>query len=279
MGRGTSPNSDGLDVAELELGPGLPTLRIGSASKALVYFPGLSLHPGLPTGMERRMATSGWGALQPEYSVFRVGRRVRPVGTSFTDMAEDAIAAIEELGPPVDLLGASTGGILALHVAALRPDLVRRLVLMITGPRLSDDGRMRARRAIAAANAGRWRIVYATIMPIGGTGIRRAVYGAVGWLLGPRLMGIPRDPTMFLAELDAWLLVDGEALLDRISSPTLIVGGADDPVFPPAITEAMGRGIPHASVAIVPGLAHDFPARLTSDHIAPFLRASTPATT
>jgi pimeloyl-ACP methyl ester carboxylesterase len=279
VGNSRSPNSDGLQVTELELGPGLPTLRIGSASKALVYFPGLSLHPGLPTGMERRMATSGWEALLADYSVYRVGRRVRPVGTSFTAMAEDAVSAIAALGPPVDLMGASTGGILALHVAALRADLVRRLVLVITGPTLSDDGRTRARRAIAAANEGRWRTVYATVMPIGSTGIRRAVYGAVGWLLGPRLIGIPRDPTMFLAELDAWLKVDGESLLGRISCPTLIVGGADDPVFPPAMTEAMGRGIPHASVTIVPGLAHDFPARLTSDHIAPFLRTSTPATT
>jgi pimeloyl-ACP methyl ester carboxylesterase len=232
----------------------------------------LSLHPGLPTGMERRMAASGWDALLPDYSVYRIGRRVRPVGTSFTDMAEDAIAAIETLGPPVDLIGASTGGMLALHVAALRPDVVRRLVVVISGATLSDNGRALGRRVVDAANAGRWRTVYSSIMPIGGTTrLRRVVYRALGWLLGPRLMGIPSDPTLFLAELDAWLRVDAQPMLDRIESPTLIIGGAADQVFPPSITEATGHGIPNAMVTIVPGLAHDFPARLTADHIAPFL--------
>jgi hypothetical protein len=142
VGRGTSPNSDGLDVAELELGPGLPTLRIGSASKALVYFPGLSLHPGLPTGMERRMATSGCGALQTEYTAFRVGRRVRPVGTSFTDMTEDAIAAIEELREPE-----------ALPDQHFRLGGVKELI-EVAKRRASDDrGRARSRvyRAIAHA--------------------------------------------------------------------------------------------------------------------------------
>lgn len=74
-----------------------------------------------------------------------------------------------------------------------------------------------------------------------------------------------------VAELEAWLRVDAEPLLDSISCPTLVVGGADDPVFPPAITEAMGRGIKDSTVVIMPRMAHDFPARLTTDHIAPFL--------
>ena len=264
---------DGPELSELELEPGLPTLRIGSGPRTLVYFPGLSLHPGIPTGMERRMAESGWDALLTDYSVYRVGRRVRPVGTSFSDMADDAITAIETLGPPVDLIGASTGGMLAVHVAALRPDLVRRLVVVISGARLSDDGRAVGRRVIAAAKAGRWRRVFAAVMPIGGsTPLRRSLYSTLGWLVGPRLMGVPSDPTMFLAELEAWLRVDAESLLARIASPTLILGGAADEVFPPSITEATGRGIPNATVKILPGLAHDFPSRLTADHIAPFLR-------
>lgn len=279
MGDRTSANSNGSEVSELALGPGLPTMRIGWGPRTLVFLPGLSLHPGVPTGMERRMAMSGWDALAlSDYSLFRVGRRVRPVGTSFAEMAEDAIEAVEELGPPVDLMGASTGGMLALHVAAARPDLIRRLVLVITGATFSDYGRSMAQRVITAANAGRWRTVFGTVMPIGSrSGPGRSAYGALGWLLGPRLVGIPSDPTLLLAELEAWRQVDAEPLLDRISCPTLIVGGADDPVFPPPITEAMGRGIRGATVAIMPRMAHDFPARLTSDHIAPFLlRADAP---
>ncbi len=263
-------------VTELLVGPDLPTLRIGSGPMTLVYLPGLSLHPGLPTGTERRMAASGWDPLLPAFTVWRVGRRVRPVGTTFADMAEDAIVALEALHPPVDLMGASTGGMLALHVAAVRPDLIRRLVLVVTGHHLSDDGQRMARRVMEAAQQGRWRTAYGSMMRIGSTGLRRVVFGAVGWLLGPRLLGVPRDPTIFVAELDAWLRVDAKAIAEQVTTPTLILGGAEDRVFPPRITQELGSLIPDATVTIVPGLAHDFPARLTADYIAPFLSAETP---
>jgi pimeloyl-ACP methyl ester carboxylesterase len=272
MGRRTEIGGKAVEVVELALGPGLPALKIGSGPRTLAYFPGLTLHPGMPTGTERRMAVSGWEALLGDYSIYRIGRRVRPVGTSFAMMADDAVGALEELGRPIDLMGASTGGMLALHVAAARPDQVRRLVLVISGATLSDDGRRAAQRAIAAARAGRWRSVYATVMPIGATsGAGRVAYGALGWLLGPRLMGVPSDPTPFLAELEAWLEADRELPLERITSLTLIVGGANDPVFPPEILKATGRQLSNATVTIVPNLAHDFPARLTNDYIAPFL--------
>lgn len=259
-------------VVDVEVGPGLPALRIGSGPRTLVYLPGLSLHPGPPTGMQRKLAVSGWEALADDYTIVRIGRRVRPVGTSFSDMAQDVVAAMEELRTPVDLLGASTGGMLALHVAASQPDIIRRLVLVIAGARLSDAGRRTDEQVVAAVRAGRWRTAYSKIMPIGArTRLRRFAYRSLGWLLGPRLMGVPNDPTLVLAELEAWMRIDDAPKLERISSPTLILGGADDPVFPPEITNATGREITGATVVIVPGLAHNFPAQLTSDHIAPFL--------
>lgn len=259
-------------VAELSLGPELPTLRIGEGPKTLVYLPGLSLHPGLPTGYERRMATSGWEPLLDTYSLYRIGRRVRPIGTTFGEMAEDVSAAIEDLRPPVDLMGASTGGVLALHVAAARPDLVRRLVLVISGSSLSAAGRDLGARVTTAARAGKWRSVYAAILPIGANSrFGRSALAALGWLLGPRLMGVPSDPTLFLAELDAWLNVGAAQSVNQIGCPTLVIGGASDRVFPPAATLALADQIADHSVVIVPKLVHDFPARLTSEYIAPFL--------
>jgi pimeloyl-ACP methyl ester carboxylesterase len=263
-----------VEIAEMTLGPGLPTIRIGSGPRPLVYLPGLSVHPGLPTGMERRMATSGWEPLLGDYSVYRIGRRVRPVGTTFADMAEDTIAAVESLGPPVDLMGGSTGGMLALHVAAARPDLIRRLVVVITGPMLSDEGRRMCRRVTSAIRAGRWRRAFSTVMPIGAASApRRSAYLVIGWLLGPRFVGIPSDPTLLVAELEAWMRVDATALLADVTSPTLVIGGAKDPVFPPGIVEPMARALPNASLVIMPGVAHDFPSRLMSDEIRPFLLA------
>jgi pimeloyl-ACP methyl ester carboxylesterase len=56
---------------------------------------------------------------------------VKGFTASFELMAGDTIAFIQSvIGRPVHLLGSSDGAILALEVARLRPDLVRRLVFV-----------------------------------------------------------------------------------------------------------------------------------------------------
>lgn len=260
------------EVAELELGPGLPTLRVGSGERTLVYLPGLSLHPGPIVGMERRTTISRLELLGPGYTVFIVGRRVRSIGTTFEEMAADVVAALEELGTPVDLMGASTGGMVAMHVAAARPDLVRRLVLLITGVRMSDAGRRLGQEVVDAVHAGRWRTAFGTVMTVAARGrTQRAAYRSIGWLLGPWIVGVPNDPTLILAELEEWIRTDAEPLVKAIPCPTRIVGGADDPVFPPEILLRTASAIPDAKAVIVPDLAHDVSPTVMTDHVAPFL--------
>jgi pimeloyl-ACP methyl ester carboxylesterase len=260
------------EVAETMLGPGLPTLKIGGGPQPLVYLPGLSLHPGFPAGRERTLAVSGWEPLLEQYTIYRVGRRVRPVGTTFHEMAEDVAATLEQMPRPIDLMGASTGGAIALAVAATRPELVRRLTVVISGVRLSEVGRNKAASASRAAAAGRWRRAYAEVMPIGSTSARgRALMAALGWLLGPRLIGIPEDPTMLLAELAAWERYDAETLVTRVRCPTLVIGTQHDRMFTATATRELGQLLETATTVIVPGLAHDFPPDAIREHIAPFL--------
>ena len=260
-----------IDVDVL-LGPDLPTIKIGNGPRTLVSLPGLSLHPGHPTGQARRMALSGWEPLLDRYTVYRVGRRVRPVGTSFEEMADDVIEAIESLEPPVDLLGASTGGAIALHVAAARPDLVRRLVLVISGSTAGPLLRERIDQVVAATRAGRWRRVNALIFPIGARSRgERVAYQALGWLLGPRLVGIPNDPTLMLAELHAWQNVDATRLLSRVTCATLVIAGERDPAFPPDGARDLVDKLPNGTLVVLPNTAHDFPVSAIADHISPFL--------
>ena len=274
---GTTPFRPGAtEVTELELGPGLPALRVGSGERVLVYLPGLSLHPGPIAGMERRTTIARLALLGPGYTVFIVGRRVRPVGTTFEEMATDVVAAIEQIGGPVDLMGASTGGMIALHVAAARPDLVGQLVLLITGVRMSDEGRRFGQDVVDAARAGRWRTAFGRVMTVGARNrVGRAIYRALGWLLGPHVVGIPEDPTLFLAELEQWIHTDAEPVLKAIPCRTRIIGGAEDRVFPTEIILRTAAGIPDAKAVIVPGLAHDVSAGVMTYHVAPFLARET----
>jgi pimeloyl-ACP methyl ester carboxylesterase len=69
-----------------------------------------------------------------------IGASTGEVPTTFAGMAKNAIAFIEALGPKqVDVFGFSIGGMVAQNIAMQRPDLVRKLVLIGTGPRNGDS--------------------------------------------------------------------------------------------------------------------------------------------
>jgi pimeloyl-ACP methyl ester carboxylesterase len=259
-------------VGEQALGPTLPTLTIGDGPRHVAMLPGLSPSPGLPTGRDRRLAVSGWDPLLDRYTVYRIGRRVCPVGTTFNAMADDVSMALEAIDPPVDLIGESTGGAIALLVAASRPDLVRRLVLVITGLRVSDDGERLREAVIRAIEAGRWRRAFAEIFTIGATSaFKRTAFFGMGWLLGPRFVGVPEDPTLLLAELDAWGRYDATAVAASVGCPTLVIGAEHDRLFPPPAARQLAERLPSAELVIAPGIAHSWPPDAVGRHISPFL--------
>jgi pimeloyl-ACP methyl ester carboxylesterase len=266
------PKPPGIEGLDRFVGRGLPAIRIGDGPRTLVSLPGLSIDERHPRGQARTMALTGWEPLLDRYTIYRIGRRKYPVGTTFRGMADDVITAIEGLRPPVDLIGASTGGIIALEIAVARPDLVRRLVLVITGSTVSPVARDLGERVIAAARASKWRRVYALMLPIGARTRREQLFfRAFGWLLGPGVVGVPGDPTLLLAELEAWLRTDDRALVGRVNGPTLVLAGELDPVFPLDRAREFAAGFSHGRLAVMPRTAHDFPASAVQDHISAFL--------
>src|SRR5687767_3751214 len=187
-------------TAETTLGGGLPALVIGDGRRPVVYLPGLSSQVGLPTGRERAMAVAGWEPLADRFSVYRISRLARPIGSSFRQMADDHALALEGLDPPVDLMGASTGGAIALELAAARPDLVRRLILVITGASMSANGARMLDRVFENISARRWRAAYRDIFAIGSaSALGRTLMGTLAWAIGPRLVPPPDDPTIILS--------------------------------------------------------------------------------
>jgi pimeloyl-ACP methyl ester carboxylesterase len=259
-------------ASETTLGPELAALVIGTDGPALPYLPGLSTSVGLPAGRERAMAIAGWEPLLDRFTIYRISRFARPAGTSFAQMAEEHALALEGLDPPVDLIGESTGGAIALHLAAARPDLVKRLVLVITGATLSANGRMLAERTHANIARGRFRAAYRDMYTLGATSaVRRAVMGAIGWTLGPRLGPPPEDPTITLTEIEAWRAFDGTRIAPSVACPTLVIGTQLDPVFMPGYADDLASLIPQGQAVTIPGLGHAFPPTAIVEHIAPFL--------
>ncbi|KAA6465183.1 alpha/beta hydrolase [Acidobacteria bacterium AB60] len=70
-----------------------------------------------------------------------VGSSTGEVPSTFDAMGRNAVLFIEALGlKQVDVLGFSIGGFIAQEIVLARPDLVRKLILVGTGPRNQDVG-------------------------------------------------------------------------------------------------------------------------------------------
>jgi pimeloyl-ACP methyl ester carboxylesterase len=202
----------------------------------------LLLHGGAGTrddlaGLRQRLA-AGRRIVAPDQR----GHGRTPFAEPFTyaAMAEDTAALLDELGAgPADVVGWSDGGIVALHLALARPDLVRRVVVIGT-----------------------------TVDPEPGVTPRQTA-DATEWLAAATSADLPRDPGFAGADadwrpiadrlLDVWRAPSGVTLADlgRLAAPLLLVAGDRD-LFPLEDALAMARE-GRAHLAIVPDADHHVP--------------------
>jgi pimeloyl-ACP methyl ester carboxylesterase len=246
------------DVREGHLEGGLPCLSFGDGPP-LIVFPGLGMTNANPTGLQR------WGELRllcplaRAFTVYRIGRRVGlEPGTTMTDLTNDYAEALEEkFGGPVDVLGISTGGSIALQLAADRPELVRRLVVAGAAYRLSEHGREFERRMAELAAAGDRRGMSRLQAPdVAASRLGRRVAGGLLWLLGPLFIKREWDPSDMVATIMAEDSFDLGGWLGEISAPTLIIGGGRDRFYPPELFRETAQGIPEARLVLYDNRAH-----------------------
>ncbi|GHF47244.1 alpha/beta hydrolase [Streptomyces mashuensis] len=195
-----------------------------------------------------------WGGIGPRFAADReiVTPDLSGAGNTTDDgapltvegLAAQVIAVIEDSGTgPADLLGFSMGAPVAAAVAALRPDLVRRLVLVAGWAHTDGDPYLRNffgvwQRLGQQADAetfGR----YITM-----TGFSRDFLRALGNEEVERMVpNLPPTPGT-LRHVDLDTRIDIRALLPRVTARTLVVGGTQDITVPVEHSRAL-----HAAVA------------------------------
>jgi len=219
------------------------------------------------------MSIASWDALIPELSrrwrVVRCDSRGQlrtggPFPRSLDEHAQDVIDLMDLLGiETAHWMGVSFGAEVAMVGAALHGHRVQQLTVITATER--TNARMRRDAA-----EGRALAEQAAAGGEGGAELFRQIFmqtWSEQWLarqpadfLESRVRQVAALPPEFFAGSAAILAIledlDLTPILGHITAPTLVIGGAEDRMFPPAHSRAIAELIPGAKLEIVEGTGH-----------------------
>ena len=174
----------------------------------------------------------------------------------------------------------STGGSVALQLAADHPGLVSRLVVAGSAYRLGPIGREVQRRMADFAARGRHRRALQASVPIlVESPLGQRLVGGLLWLAAPLAVGRGWDPSDLIATIEAEDAFDLKDRLGEIRAPTLVIGGERDRAYSRELFVETAERIPDGRLIIYEGRGHGgtFTARRFVRDVIAFLKAGQPA--
>lgn len=195
-----------------------------------------------------------WGPVAPALAKGRqvvafdnrgVGYSSSPPGPyTIAAMAADADALIDRLGPgPVDVLGSSMGGAIAMTLAARRPHAVRRLVLANTWLAREPflDLVFEHWERLAREGHGGLLLEAGSLLAFS-PDFLRANEERVGELIGTE----PPPLAGYAAAAHACRHHDASSIVSDIEQPVLVLGGAQDALTRPWQSERLAEALPNS---------------------------------
>jgi pimeloyl-ACP methyl ester carboxylesterase len=189
---------------------------------------------------------------------------------TLADMAADTAGLLDALNiPAAHVCGASMGGMIAQHLAARHPERVKSLTLMMTtsGARKLPQPSMKVRAALLSRPAKPadvdsiidhyvhlYRVIGSPGYPAGDEFLQRRLGLSVRRSYRPR--GVARQLAAIVADGDR------TALLAKVTAPTAVLHGRDDPLVPVAAGHDLAAKIAGASLDVIDGWGHDLPMPL-----------------
>ncbi len=205
-------------------------------------------------------ATTGmWDAVYPELAsrlrVIRIDTRghggsppATPGRTDLADLGQDVLRVLDQLEVPrASIAGLSLGGMTAIWLAVHHPDRVARLALLCTSAYLPPAQFWLDRAATVRAEG--MGSVSAAVVP---RWVTERFAGrrpdAVDQLRG---MIMTTDPETYAQCCEAIAGMDQRADLPRITAPTLVIAGSEDPATPPEHGELIAGAVPDAQLVVL----------------------------
>jgi pimeloyl-ACP methyl ester carboxylesterase len=204
-------------------------------------------------------------SVKPPSLVELTTRNPRHPAYTLADMADDAAGLLDCLGiEAAHVVGASMGGMIAQTLAANHPERVLSLVSIMssTGSRWSGQPAVRVfpyflRRPAQGREAYVNRLMRLFDV-IGSPGFERDEQGLREMIELSFDRGASQAST---GRQLAAIMAAGNRMGDlrRITAPTLVIHGTDDPLIRPSGGKATVRAIPGAKLMMIKGMGHDLP--------------------
>jgi len=195
-----------------------------------------------------------------------LGRSTGEVPTTIAGMTAHFLAFADALGlAKVDLLGFSLGGMVAQQAALERPSLIRKMLLVGTGPEGGEDIMHIEKPELRRILEDRTLAGYQVLVKLFFTPSEASQ--TAGQAFATRLAARtddrepPSGPKVAQAQVAAfrgWERVDGErfAKLRGITLPCLVVNGVFDNMIPVRNSYFLAEHLPNATLLVYPDAGH-----------------------
>ena len=249
---------DQLRAQAVDTALGTLRVQVGGAGSPIVFWPSLLMTGDMWHAVADDLVAHwqvvlvdppGQGGSQPLTDMF-----------SFGDCARCVVDILDGLGiDRAHFVGNSWGGMIGATFAATYPERIGRAVLMNCAA-----GRASVRQKVQFAMLLRLAQWHGEIGPLLTRSVLKAFLGPTTFRERPDVVAQVRSAmTSVNVASVSWAVKsvvparpDQRALLAGITTPVLVVGGAEDVTFPPQEAIAMADAIPNSSIRVLDGVAH-----------------------